>query len=111
MGMDRTRDSVEPRSSATSWLGILKARVGRSGLGPNASLSPILWRAIWVVSAAAVLACWAQGARRALSAPGLFWGVGNDYGLFLAQAMAFRSGDPSSIYDLNVLDQFHRLLA
>jgi len=60
---------------------------------------------------ALVLGLWTLQVSSMVAHTGLFAAVGYDFGMYLAQVAALRSGDLTGLYRLDVLDGYHRALA
>jgi len=59
----------------------------------------------------AVLVLWIIRIWLMVAQYGLFTAVGFDFGMYLAQVGALRSGDPVGLYQLDILDRYHQTLA
>jgi len=99
---------------ASIWAFDLSCAVGGSFLLLyGAAASEVIYRhAHWVliVLSAALLGLWVIAVEQIYATWGLFRWLGNDFGIYFAQASVLRSGDPRGIYSLEALQPWYQQL-
>jgi hypothetical protein len=104
----------DPSLKASIWAFDLSCAVGGSFLLLyGAAASKVIYReAHWVllVLSTVMLGLWVVAVEQVFAGWGLFRWLGNDFGIYFAQANVLRSGDPRGIYSLEALQPWYQQL-